>query len=154
MIALLFAATLGVPAPGLQKDLTAPAQRLVDAPVSAPISKDLKGPIDGKSFRSFVLPSGAALPPGAVLTGSPQQLYAGALCQKKAIQTLGPKVLTPDGLKKLGDLPPGLLEHAVNRLVNGCPVREIVFGGQTYYLDMPVAKLERADPVVRRLEQR
>jgi hypothetical protein len=126
MIPLMLAATLTVATPDLQKDLRAPPT--------------------GKPFRSFVLPDGASLPPGAVLTGSPQQLYAGALCQKKAIQTLGPRYLTPEALKKLGDLPPGLLEHAVNRLVNGCPVREIVWGGGTYYLDMPVATLDRVDP--------
>ena len=50
-------------------------------------------------------------------------------------------------LKKLGDLPPGLLEHAVNRLVDGCPVREIVAGGgRTYYLDMAIPTVERVDP--------
>jgi len=154
MIPLLLAASLAVSTPGLQKDLTAPVQRVLDAPAPAPLSKDLKAPIDGKSLRTFVLPAGAPLPPGAVLVGSPQQLYAGQLCQRKAVQTLGPKFLTPGDLKKLGDLPPGLLEHAVNRLVNGCPVREIVFGGQTYYLDMPVATLERVDPVVRMTRQR
>jgi hypothetical protein len=129
MTPILFAAALAASTPGAQKDLTAP--------------------LAGKSLRTFVLPPGAPLPPGAVLTGSPQQLYAGAFCQKKAVLTSGPKFLTPEAFKELGELPPGLLEHAVNRLVNGCPVREIVFGGQTYYLDMPVATLERADPAAR-----
>jgi hypothetical protein len=146
MIPFLLAATLAIANPGLQKDLSAPAQRLVDSPVAAPLSKDLRAPPPGKSLRSFVLPLGAPLPPGAILSGSAQRLYAGALCQKKAVPTSGPQHLTLEGLKKLGDLPPGLLEHAVNRLVNGCPVREIVMGGQTYYLVMPVATLDRVDP--------
>lgn len=52
--------------------------------------------------------------------------------------------LGPDGLplKKLGELPPAVEEHAVNRIVNGCPVREIVYAGQTYYLEAPVGGLE------------
>ena len=160
MIPLLLAATLAVSTPGIQKDLTGPVQRLLDAPAAAPISKDLKGPatapLDGK-VHSFVLPAGAPLPPGALLNVSPLQRDAGALCHKQVTETpgpasaqdpLAPKYVTPEARKKLGDLPPGLVEHAVNRLVNGCPVREIAWGGQTYYLDMPVAKLERTDPVV------
>ena len=47
----------------------------------------------------------------------------------------------------MGELPPGLLEHAVNRLVDGCPVREIVAGGgRTYYLDIASPTVERVDP--------
>ena len=38
-------------------------------------------------------------------------------------------------LKRLNELPPALLEHAVLRLVDGCPVREVVYRGQVYYVD-------------------
>ena len=37
-------------------------------------------------------------------------------------------------LMRLDELPPGLLEHAVLRTVGGCPVREVVWNGQTYYV--------------------
>ena len=37
-------------------------------------------------------------------------------------------------LLRLDQLPPGVLEHAVLRTVAGCPVREIVWNGQTYYV--------------------
>ncbi len=37
-------------------------------------------------------------------------------------------------LKRLGDLPPGRLEHAVLRTIGGCPVAEVVWQGQTYYV--------------------
>jgi hypothetical protein len=147
MIPLLLAASLGVSTSWLQKDLTAPAPKAVD----------------GKSPFVTVLPPGTALPPGAVLSPDmTQQLFAGPDCDKRVVETsspvpksdpLAPKYVTPDELKKLGDLPPALLEHAVNRLIDGCPVREIVFGGQTYYLNMPVAKLEHTDPVVFRRVQ-
>ncbi len=53
-------------------------------------------------------------------------------CAKLENQTVA-----PDGVrifKKLNELPWGVQEHAVWRTVGGCPVREIVFGGQTYYL--------------------
>ncbi|MDB5459950.1 MAG: hypothetical protein JWO72_1691 [Caulobacteraceae bacterium] len=36
-------------------------------------------------------------------------------------------------LKRLGDLPPGFLQHAVLRVIDGCPVLEIRWQGQTYY---------------------
>ena len=90
----------------------------------------------------------ASLTPQDIEKLSPRSLrqlaFAGKLCQKRAVQTAGPDHAP---LKKLGDLPPGLLEHAVNCLVNGCPVREIVSGGQTYYLDMASPTMERIDPV-------
>ena len=37
-------------------------------------------------------------------------------------------------VRRLGDLPEAWLEHAVYRLVDGCPVREIVYRGQVYYV--------------------
>ena len=52
-------------------------------------------------------------------------------CAKLLTQTVA-----PDGtpFKKLGELPPKVEEHAVWRTVAGCPVREVVWGGQTYYV--------------------
>jgi hypothetical protein len=62
---------------------------------------------------------------------------------------LGAQTVAPDGVKifkKLNELPWGLMEHAVWRRVGGCPVREIVFGGETYYI-------VSSDPVTRPLDQ-
>jgi hypothetical protein len=120
MIALLFAAGLALssPSPG--------------ASASAPTVK--------------VLPF-ASLTPQEIEKFSPpgrrQLAFAGKLCQKQAVQTAGPDHAP---LKKLGELPPGLLEHAIDRVVDGCPVREIVDGGRTYYLDMASPTVERVDP--------
>jgi hypothetical protein len=101
----------------------------------------------GSAVQPFILKDLRALPPGAVLSPDLQkQLYAGQLCKKPMLKTLGPDGST---IKKLGDLPPGLEEHAVLRMVNGCPVREIVYAGQTYYLDASPGALERLDPVSR-----
>jgi len=120
MIPLLFAAAVALSSPS------------PDASASAPTVK--------------ILPF-ASLTPQDIEKLSPlsrQQLaFAGKLCQKRAVQTAGPDYAP---LKKLGDLPPGLLEHAINRLVNGCPVREIMAGGGTYYLDMASPTVERVDP--------
>ncbi len=49
-------------------------------------------------------------------------------------------------MKKLGDLPPALQEHAVLRFIHGCPVREIVSATGIYYLDIPTGGLQRVDP--------
>ena len=61
-------------------------------------------------------------------------LRDGAAARLCALGTVA--IIGPDGapLKKLNELPPGLVEHAVLRVVNGCPVREVVFAGQTYYI--------------------
>jgi hypothetical protein len=73
-----------------------------------------------------------------------------------ACAKLAEKTVAPDGvpLKKLGELPPGLLEHAELRSVNGSPVREIVFAGQTYYLQGSAPQIERVDPVGPSIKQR
>jgi hypothetical protein len=65
-------------------------------------------------------------------------------CSRLATQTVA-----PDGVrifKRLDQLPWGVLEHAVWRTVSGCPVREIVFGGQTYYVASSSPRIERLDP--------
>src|SRR6516164_3807520 len=87
---------------------------------------------------SVVIPSGGALPPDAhfpdavTLPLLQRNALAASACAKLNTQTVA-----PDGVrifKKLNELPWGVMEHAVWRTVSGCPVREIVFDGQTYYL--------------------
>ena len=51
-------------------------------------------------------------------------------CNALQIQTSGPAKAP---FKRLGDLPPGFLQHAVLRTVEGCPVLEVVMHGQIYY---------------------
>jgi hypothetical protein len=76
-----------------------------------------------------------------------------AACARLETQTVA-----PDGVrifKKLNELPWGVMEHAVWRTVSGCPVREIVFGGQTYYVASASPRVERLDPVAHQpLEKR
>ena len=60
--------------------------------------------------------------------------------------------VAPDGVRlfrRLDQLPKGVLEHAVWRTVSGCPVREIVFDGRTYYVTSANPLIERLDPVAR-----
>jgi hypothetical protein len=54
------------------------------------------------------------------------------------------KTVAPDGVPffKLNELPPGIAEHAVWRTVAGCPVREIVYRGQPYYIGPSIPRLE------------
>jgi hypothetical protein len=62
----------------------------------------------------------------------------GAACAR-----LGTLTVAPDGVpfRKLNELPPGLLEHAVWRRVAGCPVREVVYRGQTYYVGPSIPRI-------------
>ena len=59
------------------------------------------------------------------------------------------KTIAPDGVpfRKLNELPPGVLEHAVLRSVNGCPVREVVYNHQTYYVGPSAGALEKGPDV-------
>jgi hypothetical protein len=52
-------------------------------------------------------------------------------CAKLLSQTVA-----PDGtpFRRLDQLPDKIEEHAVWRTVSGCPVREVVWQGQTYYV--------------------
>lgn len=113
-----------------------PVHAPLDVPAPSPVLKALPG-----------APSGGFVKPDLLkdLKAPPKD------CSAFARQTLGPG---DEGLKKLGDLPPGLLEHAVLRIVNGCPVREIVFAGQVYYLGVPPGGLQRLDPTAHRIVQR
>lgn len=70
-----------------------------------------------------------------------------AACAKLTTQTAA-----PDGVrlfKRLDQLPWAVLEHAVLRTVAGCPVREIVYEGQTWYVATGIPRAERLDPAVR-----
>ena len=113
MTPLLFAAALA---------LSGPIQQPLDAPTPSVIIKMLPS----AQLGSFVKPQ--------LQNGLPM------VCNRSTTQTLGPNGAP---LQKLTELPPGVEEHAVLRMVNGCPVREIIFAGQTYYLDAPTGGLER-----------
>ena len=60
-------------------------------------------------------------------------------CVSGRVTTLGPNGAP---IMKLNELPPGVVEHAVWRTVNGCPVREVLFAGQTYYIEGANPQLE------------
>ncbi len=55
--------------------------------------------------------------------------------------------------KRLDELPWGLIEHAVLRSVGGCPVREVVYQGQTFWVEAPQGQLDRANPMGERLQK-
>jgi hypothetical protein len=80
-----------------------------------------------------------AKPPKIAPLGSDTQ----AACAKLATRTVA-----PDGipLRKLGELPGAIMEHAVWRTVAGCPVREVVYKGQTYYVTSATPKVEKIEP--------
>jgi hypothetical protein len=50
-------------------------------------------------------------------------------------------------LLRLDQLPPGMVEHAVLRTIAGCPVREIVWHGQTYYVAPTSPPVLDAEPL-------
>jgi hypothetical protein len=76
----------------------------------------------------------------AAVAGTPANPSITAFVVKGAGTPACAKLLTqttaPDGtpFKKLGELPDAVQEHAVWRTVGGCPVREVVWNGQTYYV--------------------
>ena len=109
----------------------------------SPLASQPYQPIDGH----VALPGLTRLPPGSFI----QPLSANT-CAK-----LGAQAVAPDGVrmfKRLDQLPWGVLEHAVWRTVGGCPVREIVYGGETYYVASANPRLERLDPGVARTIKR
>jgi hypothetical protein len=76
----------------------------------------------------------------AAVAGAPASPSITAFVVKGAETPACAKLLTqtaaPDGtpFKKLDELPEAVQEHAVWRTVGGCPVREVVWQGQTYYV--------------------
>ena len=73
----------------------------------------------------------AGAPASPVITTFVTKGEATPACARLLTQTVA-----PDGtpFKKLNELPPKVEEHAVWRTVGGCPVREVVWNGQTYYV--------------------
>jgi hypothetical protein len=69
---------------------------------------------------------------------------AEAACQRMTAQTVAPNGVP---FKKLNELPWGVLEHAVWRKVGGCPVREVVYKGQTYYVGSSLPTVDRSPAV-------
>ena len=65
---------------------------------------------------------------------------------------------THDGsvqFKRLDELPWGLVEHAVLRSVGGCPVREVVYQGQVYWVEPAVPGVTgRVEPLIGQRLQR
>lgn len=92
-----------------------------------------------KAFLLALALSGAAI---AVHAAAPFDLPAArpnllpVQPPSKSCAALETKTVAPDGVpfKRLDQLPPGVLEHAVMRTVGGCPVREIRYEGRTYYV--------------------
>lgn len=97
----------------------------------------------------------------AALAGSPA--FTGpangqdlAKAAEAACASLTTQTVAPNGVpfKKLGDLPWGVFEHAVWRKVEGCPVREVVYRGATYYVQSSLPKLDSSPAVEgRRIRQ-
>ena len=86
-------------------------------------------------FAAAVAGSAAFLPPSA---------NAQADAFAAACAPLMDHTVAPDGtpFRKLNELPPGIYEHAVWRVVNGCPVREVVYKGQAYYIGPSIPRFD------------
>jgi hypothetical protein len=69
--------------------------------------------------------------PGGLLTAPVAPPEPPAACAKLETQTAAPNGVP---FRKLNELPRAVVEHAVWRTVEGCPVREVVWQGQTYYV--------------------
>ena len=85
----------------------------------------------------------------AVIRQDPQAA-ATAACQRLTQLTVA-RDGTP--FRKLNELPPGLVEHAVLRTVDGCPVREVHYDNQTYYLYPAIGRLEKGPDVGSRMRR-
>ena len=86
----------------------------------------------------------AALSPTIAATTRPGLLpLPAAACAALLSQTVA-----PDGapLRRLDQLPSGLVEHAVLRSVNGCPVREVRYQGRTFYVGPSIPEMKPATP--------
>jgi hypothetical protein len=76
----------------------------------------------------------------AAVAGAPASPVITTFVSKGAETPACAKLLTqtaaPDGtpFRRLDQLPPAVEEHAVWRTVGGCPVREVVWDGQVYYV--------------------
>jgi hypothetical protein len=86
-------------------------------------------------------PSGASGPPLA----PPPLLHppVALACAHLANRTAGPHGAP---FRRLGDLPPAQLEHAILRSIGGCPVREIVLPGGVRYIPDGNPSVRKASP--------
>ena len=89
----------------------------------------------------------------AALAGAPAFTAPGSQNVAKAAEaacaSLTTQTVAPNGVpfRKLNELPWGVVEHAVWRKVEGCPVREVVYKGKTYYVQSSMPKLESGPAV-------
>jgi len=97
----------------------------------------------------LILALALAASPTAVQPSNPET--AVAACAALMNHAVGPGGVV---FKKLNELPPGAAEHAVWRTVAGCPVREVVHQGRTYYLDPAVPRLDNRPLTGDRLTRR
>lgn len=97
----------------------------------------------------------AAVVSSGAFTANPPAVQE-RLDQARACERMSTQTVAPNGVpfRKLGDLPWGVLEHAVWRKVEGCPVREVVYKGQTYYVGPSIPKLESGPAVEQRLTRK
>ncbi len=67
----------------------------------------------------------------------------------EACAALVSKTSASDGVpfRRLDQLPQGVVEHAVLRSVEGCPVREVSYGGRTYYVGPSIPRRELVKPI-------
>jgi hypothetical protein len=100
----------------------------------------------------LLLAAALAGSPAIAVQVSPQDPKAAeAACQRMTTQTVA-----PDGtpFRKLNELPWGVVEHAVWRKVGGCPVREVVYKGKTYYVGSAPPKLDNSPAVEKRYSRK
>jgi hypothetical protein len=72
-----------------------------------------------------------AIDVGVVEEGGFKPSIFAAACTRLGVQVAQDH---PVQFKSLQDLPPAVLEHAVYRLIGGCPVREVRWHGQTVFV--------------------
>ena len=104
-----------------------------------------------KAFLTALSIGGVAVAAQAAMApADPRFLVKPALLPlpAEACAALTTKTVAPDGapIKRLDQLPPGLIENAVLVSLNGCPVREIRDGGRHYYVGPSIPKTEPLAP--------
>jgi hypothetical protein len=97
------------------------------------------------ALTALAAPASAGLDNAAV---RPADLLADLQKSQEACAHISQKTVDQHGakLRRLDQLPWGLIEHAVLRSVGGCPVREVVYQGQVYWVPGTAPRVGRADP--------
>jgi hypothetical protein len=98
-----------------------------------------------RAFMAALVIAGAALPAAAQTQTPNAATVAQATAACKALE----QKTAHEGavqFRRLDQLPPGVLEHAVLRTVAGCPVREVRYRGQTYYVSPSIPKFQTLTP--------